>query len=185
MAEKIEFQKHTQKSVLHNPMMDGALDTQTIEIRRDPLTGAMSMFSDRLQDKINVFFGESDYNLIKKLAAASEANCFLCGEKWKKITHEWWANRRSKFDIYISQLVIQEAAYGDKEAAKKRLEILNDIPLLELTTEAVDLARIFVKKGPIPAKAIEEKMHYILLWPLSMAWIIYFHGIVLILQMPR
>ncbi len=86
MKDKIQFVKHSQKSVLHNPMMDGALDTQTIEIRRDPLTGAMSMFSDRLQDKVKVFFGDSDYNLIEKLAENSKKNCFLCGDKWKTIT---------------------------------------------------------------------------------------------------
>ena len=96
-------------------------------------------------------------SVVSYLTAVMSNDLIIAGHQ--KITYDWWKNRRSKFNIYISQLVIQEAGDGDKEAAKRRLEILNDIPLLELTTEAVDLARIFVKKGPIPAKAIEDALH--------------------------
>jgi len=86
MKEKILFKKHLQKSSFHNPMMDNALDNQELEIRIDPLTEHQSVFNSRLQDKVDVFFGPSDHALIKKLAHESEPVCFLCEDKWKKMT---------------------------------------------------------------------------------------------------
>jgi len=86
MAEKIEFDKHIQNSTIHNPMMDKQLDTQTLEIRKDPLTGAQSVFNPRLEDKVSMFYEKSDTALIEKLAETSRANCFLCGDTWKEIT---------------------------------------------------------------------------------------------------
>jgi hypothetical protein len=32
----------------------------------------------------------------------------------QQITREWWNNDRSQFDLYISQVVINEANKGDK-----------------------------------------------------------------------
>ena len=86
MAEKIEFDKHIQDSTIHNPMMDNQLDTQSLEIRKDPLTGAQSVFNPRLEDKVSMFYEPSDTALIEKLAEESRANCFLCGDTWKQIT---------------------------------------------------------------------------------------------------
>ena len=86
MKEKIRFERHLGTSTFHNPMMGGALDTQEIEVRRDPLTGAQSVFNPRLEDKVAVVFGPSDHALIERLARESEPRCFLCGDKWQHFT---------------------------------------------------------------------------------------------------
>jgi len=86
MKNHIKFEKHQQQSTIHNPVLDNALDTQNIEVRRDPLTGSQSVYSDQLKEKIKAFVGPSDYELIEQLAANSETTCFLCGDKWKKTT---------------------------------------------------------------------------------------------------
>lgn len=39
----------------------------------------------------------------------------------QQLTHEWWARRRSAFDIYISALVVAEGAAGDPDAAESAL----------------------------------------------------------------
>ena len=52
MTDKIKFAKHIQNSTIHNPMMDNQLDTQALEIRKDPLTGAQSVFNPRLEGKV-------------------------------------------------------------------------------------------------------------------------------------
>lgn len=84
--EKIRFHTHFQKSRFHNPVMGGKLDTQELEIRRDPLTGRQSVFNPGLEDKAAFFFGASDMGLIDRLARESESNCFLCGDRWKRTT---------------------------------------------------------------------------------------------------
>ena len=35
----------------------------------------------------------------------------------QELTNEWWENRRMHFDLFVSQLVIQEAKAGDQNAA--------------------------------------------------------------------
>lgn len=77
----------------------------------------------------------------------------------QEVTLEWWDRRRKEFDLYISALVLQEAGQGDREAARKRLEALDGLPLLKLTDEAVVLAEALLKEGPLPAKAADDAIH--------------------------
>jgi predicted nucleic acid-binding protein len=77
----------------------------------------------------------------------------------QQITQEWWQIRRAGFDLYISQLVIQEASAGDETMAELRLQVIEDIPLLELSEEAVTFAKRLVKDGPLPQKAVEDALH--------------------------
>ena len=52
-----------------------------------------------------------------------------------------------------------EAGKGDKEAAAKRLQVLDDIELLELREEAAELAAVFVRSNAVPDKAEEDALH--------------------------
>lgn len=77
----------------------------------------------------------------------------------QQITQEWWQFRRSTFDLYISELVIQEASAGDKVAAEQRLQALEDIPELKLNEETVTLAERLIKDGSLPQNAVEDALH--------------------------
>ena len=77
----------------------------------------------------------------------------------QQLTREWWQARRQDFDPFISQLVIQEASSGDEDAAQRRLQAVVDIPLLELSEEAVTFAEKLVEEGPMPCKAVEDALH--------------------------
>jgi UDPglucose--hexose-1-phosphate uridylyltransferase len=86
VGEKIRFSKHFQKCSFHNPMLGGKLDIQELEIRRDPLSGRQSVFNPDLRNKVVILFPPSDPVLIERLARESEPRCFLCGDRWKKMT---------------------------------------------------------------------------------------------------
>ncbi len=77
----------------------------------------------------------------------------------QQVTHEWWNNRRPKFDLYASQAVMDEASEGDEEAAQLRLKVLRGIPLLELRVEALDLAEMIVRHKALPKKASQDALH--------------------------
>jgi|SRR4029078_9186655 len=77
----------------------------------------------------------------------------------QQLTLDWWEGRRADFDLYVSQLVVREAGAGDEEAAKRRLTVIEEIPLLELNEEAVVLARSLIEEGPLPEKASEDALH--------------------------
>jgi hypothetical protein len=40
----------------------------------------------------------------------------------QQLTQEWWERRKDNFDVFISQIVLQEAREGDEDAIKRRLE---------------------------------------------------------------
>jgi PIN domain-containing protein len=76
----------------------------------------------------------------------------------QQITREWW-ERRNRFDLFVSELVVQEAGAGDAGASVRRLELLQGIPVLSLTRDALELARDLVNIGPLPEKALADALH--------------------------
>ncbi len=42
----------------------------------------------------------------------------------QQITSDWWTLRRAGFEVYISELVFEEAAAGNPEAAERRKHVL-------------------------------------------------------------
>lgn len=77
----------------------------------------------------------------------------------QEITQEWWQRRRGEFELYCSQLVIQEASGGHKEAAQRRLQVLQPFSILEINDVAKELARHVAKAAAIPRKATEDALH--------------------------
>ena len=77
----------------------------------------------------------------------------------QQITLEWWDAKRKNFDIYISKIVLKEAAAGEAEAASRRLKLLKPLALLPINREVVSLARDFVELGCVPPKAADDALH--------------------------
>lgn len=71
----------------------------------------------------------------------------------QQITREWWEKRRDAFQIYISQLVVDEARAGDPGAARERVKAIRDFPVLDITPEVGVLASGILASGIIPRKA--------------------------------
>ena len=76
----------------------------------------------------------------------------------QQITQEWWS-KRTKFDLYVSQVVLQEASSGDPEAARLRIESLSGIPILTASPEVSALAQELVARGSLPTKAAVDAVH--------------------------
>ena len=77
----------------------------------------------------------------------------------QSVTREWWDARRSHFELYVSEIVIQEARGGDQRMARKRLEVMAGIPALGLTQASRDLAKELVARGALPRKAAVDALH--------------------------
>ena len=77
----------------------------------------------------------------------------------QEITREWWESRRAGFDLYVSELVVQEVQAGDAQLANRRLEFLTDIPVLAVRDEILKLAEDLITEGPIPRKAAGDAAH--------------------------
>lgn len=77
----------------------------------------------------------------------------------QQITHDWWNNHRDNFDLFISQVVLDESAGGDPDASAKRLEILRGIDVLEPPGNVGQIVDTLLKEVPLPENAANDALH--------------------------
>lgn len=95
--------------------------------------------------------------IVSYLAAWPSPDLIVAGHQ--QITQLWWQNHRTKFELFVSQLVIQECAAGDRQASQRRLAFLSGINSLAITKEAGELAKDILAAGAIPPTSAEDALH--------------------------
>ncbi|MCL1947135.1 MAG: type II toxin-antitoxin system VapC family toxin [Chitinivibrionia bacterium] len=75
------------------------------------------------------------------------------------VAKNFWENERHKYDLCISQYVVKECEKGDEVAARRRLDLLKNIRLLPVTTQAEKLAEEYFEFLEIPQKAKTDCFH--------------------------
>ena len=76
----------------------------------------------------------------------------------QQITKEWWQTRRDHFEIYISQFVLDETAGGDAQAARDRLDAIQEFPILDLTDDVHHLGQLVNQLLQLAYGSIEGKL---------------------------
>ena len=89
----------------------------------------------------------------------------------QQLTRQWWRARRAQFDLYVSQPVVQEAADGDPNWARRRLVSLKGIPILESTPDAMRLAEALVGMS-LPALPVADATHIAIATVHGMAYLV-------------
>ncbi|MDR2510631.1 MAG: type II toxin-antitoxin system VapC family toxin, partial [Spirochaetaceae bacterium] len=77
----------------------------------------------------------------------------------QSITRQVWDNEMYKYDLFISDYVIEDCEKGDSDAAKRRLDCIANITLLQKTPEIESLALIYQDLLGVPDKAKEDCFH--------------------------
>jgi predicted nucleic acid-binding protein len=95
--------------------------------------------------------------VVSYLTARPSNNLIMMANQ--EVTRKWWETRRSQFTLYVSQVVLDEAAQGDLEMGAKRLAVLQSLLVLELTENVQVLGLQFLSKSSIPAKASDDAIH--------------------------
>ena len=75
------------------------------------------------------------------------------------VTREWWRDARERFVLLASEVVQSEAAAGDANAARARLEALEGIRRLGTTEESSSLTRRLLELGVFPQEAATDAAH--------------------------
>lgn len=74
-------------------------------------------------------------------------------------TRQWWKTASSQYRFVVSQLVIEECSHGDPIVARERLEMIESLPLLDVS-EAVDrLANELMARGAVPSTEPRDAFH--------------------------
>jgi predicted nucleic acid-binding protein len=77
----------------------------------------------------------------------------------QQITQEWWEKRLADFRVFISQLVLDECALGDADAARRRMTALKELPLAQIDNAVLELAQALVRAGAVPRTAGADAVH--------------------------
>ena len=94
--------------------------------------------------------------ILSYLAANASRDVVVAGNQ--QVTHLLW-QRRQAFDFFVSRIVLVEMAQGNPEMARKRIELAEGIPILDVTDSVSALAEELVTRGPIPSTYAEDAMH--------------------------
>jgi predicted nucleic acid-binding protein len=77
----------------------------------------------------------------------------------QQITHEWWNTAKTFYRLYVSEAVIDEIRGGDPEIAVRRLQLVEDLPILEIRDDILELVEIYGKSLGLPDRAQVDLVH--------------------------
>ena len=90
------------------------------------------------------------------LTSWRSSNVVMAGRQ--EITLKWWQGR-DEFELYVSELVLQEAGDGNCDAAARRIAALQGIPLLASDERDIELTRELIREVPFPSRAESDAAH--------------------------
>lgn len=96
-------------------------------------------------------------SIISYLTGRASRNVVITAHQ--QLTRRWWNMQRQQFELFISPLVLQEAAAGNRSRAKRRLEAVRGLLVLAVTPEVAALAEQLMQNGPLPPKAEVDALH--------------------------
>ena len=91
------------------------------------------------------------------LTARPSRDVVIAGQQ--QVTRDWWNDRRPRYELYVSALVLDEVSQGDSAMAEARAEVLKEYSVLAYTAEAEQLTRALLASRLIPAKAAADAAH--------------------------
>ncbi len=95
--------------------------------------------------------------ILSYLVANPARDIVIAGHQ--QTTQQWWSTRRTAFDCFISQVVIDEISAGDPTEARKRLAVAGPINSLAVTVDAERITESIMKSGILPPKAVRDAAH--------------------------
>src|SRR5437867_4007208 len=96
-------------------------------------------------------------SIVSYLTAKSTSNVIAAARQ--EITRVWWSTNRNKYDLVTSQTVVDECQAGDAEAVARRLQVLQGLPSIPISDQAISAAAILMRQVPLPAKANVDALH--------------------------
>lgn len=77
----------------------------------------------------------------------------------QQVTREWWPTARSRFNLVVSDLVIEEAGAGDPSASRARLAALEGTEIIRATAESRSLTEQVLATSALPRRAAPDAAH--------------------------
>ena len=77
----------------------------------------------------------------------------------QELTRDWWETSRSHFDLYVSNAVLDEIREGDPVAAKRRMDMVAGLPVLDISDGVDTLLNQLLSAKVVPDGAVLDAFH--------------------------
>ena len=95
-------------------------------------------------------------SVVSYLTARPSRDIVIAGRQ--QVTREWWATAAGRFELVISELVREEAAAANHDAARW-LAATSELPPVAVSAEVWRLAEALVDAGAVPRRAAQDAVH--------------------------
>ena len=95
--------------------------------------------------------------VVSYLAARPSHDVTLASRQ--QATLQLWEEYSNNFEFVISNVVISEAREGNPVAAQRRLEVLANLPVLDMSSEAIMLVDKLIDAGAMPQHSRPDAQH--------------------------
>ena len=95
--------------------------------------------------------------VIGHIAGRLHADAVILGRQ--TITRRWWATAKGRYRLLASSLVLSECEAGDTEAGLERLDLLENIALLDIDEETEKLANALLANHAVPQTEPRDATH--------------------------
>jgi predicted nucleic acid-binding protein len=75
--------------------------------------------------------------IVSYLAAKPSRDLIIAAHQ--QITHDWWQSAHARFDLYVSEAVLDEITAGDPDAAARRAMLIENVPVLQFSDDVAQL----------------------------------------------
>ena len=96
-------------------------------------------------------------SIISYLAARPSRDPLIAAHQ--QVTRDWWTTAPNRYELFISEAVVEEVGGGDQDAASKRLALVAGIPSLLVTPENIRLGQRIAREASLPTKAGIDALH--------------------------
>ncbi|MBI3950272.1 MAG: type II toxin-antitoxin system VapC family toxin [Acidobacteria bacterium] len=77
----------------------------------------------------------------------------------RDLTIRWWEHERPRYDAYIAPIVVRELERVSEPHRSAYLNLVRDLPQLEITEEVAILAEGYVSRGIFQRKFLADAVH--------------------------
>ena len=78
----------------------------------------------------------------------------------QKITRDWWSSARERFQIYVSEAVLDEIRSGNPKYAARRMKLVEGAKVLAFSEDVADLIHLYGRRLGLAGPAVADVPHF-------------------------
>ena len=77
----------------------------------------------------------------------------------RDVTRQWWVEQAALYELHTSEATLAELKAGAYQGQQQAIELVESLPLLEITDEVHAIAELYVRHHLMPEPAVGDALH--------------------------